>query len=282
MSVCRCCSGSPQPPALGLPPLLQRLMSQPGSNMLEDIERQNYPATSSCTRVDVTYSAPVDVARSMNGGASVPKMASPPKTVSAKWSQQPPPAPSTAAGADVESPNTVIKRSLNMTVADRSGGGVDVSLITQTSHASAAAADSSRSQTRQTPGKPSPAASSSSTLVNERRHHQQPQQQQRHAQPQTSTPQDTVAVQHGLRMLRLSSDDGTQQQHVTGSLATDSAEPPQQQRAARPEPLDTNVVLDDSHKAPELVTPQAIIDKASFAFALPALGSSQVHITSRK
>lgn len=82
-----------------MPPLLQRLMSHPGS-YLEEIERNQ---RGEIHRDDMPKPAGAEAPPSATNGAAVPKLASPPKTVQAMWNDPEP-----------DSPNTALRRTLNI------------------------------------------------------------------------------------------------------------------------------------------------------------------------
>ena len=232
-----------------MPPLLQRLMSQPGSSVrVEDIERQSYTADITASASDVIN---VSTISSISNGASVPKMASPPKTVSAKWSL-----------AEPDSPNTVIKRSLNM-VLDKRVFTSDTGAVMHSSHSAtdvmSATSGASASQLSDRSLLIDNARSSSTSSV---------------AKPQTSTPDGDVSA--SLRKLNLSEGRGRD----AGSFFERSASP-DATSAGRKKPspslrLDTSVVVPaDVDIQPELVTPQALLDKSALTFN-QAFMSSQV------
>ena len=234
---------------LGMPPLLQRLMSQPGSSVrVEDIERQSYTADITASASDVIN---VSTISSISNGASVPKMASPPKTVSAKWSL-----------AEPDSPNTVIKRSLNM-VVDKRVFTSDTGAVMHSSH-------SATDVMSTTSGASASQLSDRSLLIDNARSSSKSSV----AKPQTSTPDGDVSA--SLRKLNLSEGRGRD----AGSFFERSASP-DATSAGRKKPspslrLDTSVVVPgDVDIQPELVTPQALLDKSALTFN-QAFMSSQV------
>ena len=90
----------------GIPPLLQQIMGQQPPVSVQDIERESSAFPRAPSSAAVTVSSAEATLASTN---SVPKIASPPKTVSAVWSTAQAP-----VVTDLESPNTAIRRSLNL------------------------------------------------------------------------------------------------------------------------------------------------------------------------
>ena len=91
-----------------MPPLLQHLMGQPPVSV-QDIERDSFPRPLTSISTNPGYTD-----ATLTSSNSVPKIASPPKTVSAVWSSSQ--ATVVGAAAELESPNTVLRRTLNLDV----------------------------------------------------------------------------------------------------------------------------------------------------------------------
>lgn len=265
--------------SMELPPLLQRLMSQPGSSMLEDIERHGYGKRAPAQEVVVTSGAGAVPAGS--SPKSVPKMASPPKTVSAMWSTQ-------SHETEPDSPNTAIKRSLNMTLPTSSASHQQQHHRGTNMTSSSRGADDTRSTAPRTGSRSNHSSSLHiSDVISPLAPFSDPAAVSAGSSaPQTSTPTDVHAVAAKLRDLAMSNDSVASRsqsssmfersnslsdyQTTTGASGGGGASSGARQQQQRPklklaQPPAAGGGGGDLEMKPELVTPQALIEKSALA-----------------
>ena len=204
--------------------------------MLEDIERQSMSGGTGAES-----SAPQPQA---SNGASVPKMPSPPKVVNAKWSHEP------------ESPNTAIKRSLNIFGGGGGNGGSQ----------EAAKDDKGEGQTKHSLYRTVSMPVQKSNMADRGGNGRRSPQDSISSKPMHLTDSNQLSIEMKLRNMGLSDE-------------KDSRADAAAQKRSRTKPelvLATNPVAEEPK--PELMTPQALMEKPPFPVLTKAatLASSQV------